>query len=56
VVVAAVELQTDEDLSHKAERDFRRKDMALKAAGIPLLRWSALNLPDEAEIRTAFTQ
>lgn len=56
VVVAAVDLQTDEDLSRKAMRNFERKEQALNAAGITLLSWSALNLPDESEIRAAFTQ
>jgi very-short-patch-repair endonuclease len=55
-VVAAVEL---DDKSHekasRVEAD-AKKDKALSAAGITLLRWKVGALPDEASIRQIFTQ
>jgi very-short-patch-repair endonuclease len=51
--VAAIEL---DDVSHEMG-DRRRADAnkshALKSAGIPLIRWSARNLPDTAAIHAA---
>jgi very-short-patch-repair endonuclease len=55
-VVAAVEL---DDKSHeRAERieADAKKEKALSAAGITLLRWKVGALPDEASIRETFTQ
>ena len=55
-VVAAIEL---DDSSHETEvrREVdRRKERALKSAGVPLVRWSVKALPDEAKIRAAFTR
>lgn len=53
-VVAAIEL---DDASHntpaRAETD-DKKNRATAAAGIPLLRWKAKSLPDEAAIQAAF--
>lgn len=52
--VAAIEL---DDSSHarasRREAD-QRKEKALKAAGVPLLRWTVTALPDENAIRRAF--
>jgi hypothetical protein len=55
-IVAVIEL---DDQSH--ERPDRRdadvrKSAALKAAGIPLVRWSVSAIPDKDEIRRAFTK
>jgi hypothetical protein len=45
-----------DDVTHEGG-DRRRADAnkthALKSAGIPLIRWSARNLPDTAAIRAA---
>ena len=52
-VIAALEL---DDASHQArgrEEVVWRKERAFKAAGVPLLRWSVRDLPDEAAIRAA---
>src|SRR6267143_6289718 len=55
-VAAVIEL---DDSSHKtqprAEAD-RRKEQALKSAGVTLIRWSVNALPDESTIRTALSQ
>lgn len=53
-IVAAIEL---DDKSHeRAERKAAddKKEKALAAAGIPLVRWQVNALPDEAAIRLAF--
>lgn len=55
-VVAAIEI---DDRSHARLRRATAddtKNRALQAAGVPLLRWQAASLPDEAAIREAFTQ
>lgn len=52
-IVAAVEL---DDATHSRENRRRadaRKDHALKSAGVPLIRWNAKSLPDEAAIFAA---
>ena len=52
-IVAAVEL---DDATHGRENRRQadaRKDHALKSAGVPLIRWSAKSLPDEAAIFAA---
>jgi hypothetical protein len=52
-VIAAIEL---DDSSHEGQRRReadRRKEKALRAAGVPLYRWSVKALPDEAAIRAA---
>jgi hypothetical protein len=54
-VVAAIEL--DDDSHSKASRQYAdfRKDKALQAAGIPLVRWRVTALPDSEAIKEAFT-
>jgi len=55
-VVAAIEL---DDSSHETQvrREVdRRKEQALKSAGVPLVRWSVKALPNEATIRAAFAR
>lgn len=55
-VVAVVEL---DDSSHeRADRQEadRRKERALKSAGIAFVRWSVKAMPDQAQIRAAFAQ
>jgi very-short-patch-repair endonuclease len=52
-IVAAVEL---DDATHTRENRRQadaRKSHALKSAGVPLIRWSAKNLPDGAAILAA---
>ncbi|HTW75456.1 MAG TPA: DUF2726 domain-containing protein [Steroidobacteraceae bacterium] len=52
-VVAAIEL---DDVTHRRRgRPWAdaRKTHALKSAGVPLIRWNARKLPDEAAIRAA---
>jgi very-short-patch-repair endonuclease len=52
-IVAAVEL---DDSSHKKtdrQKADAKKDKALQSAGIPVIRWQASSLPDEAAIRAA---
>ncbi len=55
-IVAAIEL---DDGSHKSwsrrEAD-AKKQKALESAGISLIRWQTVSLPDEAAIRAAFTK
>ena len=52
-VIAAIELDdASHDARSRAEADWR-KERAFKAAGVPLLRWSVRDLPDEAAIRAA---
>src|SRR5258708_1145357 len=55
-VVGVIEL---DDSSHqraaRAEAD-RRKEQALKSAGVVLIRWSVNALPDESTIRAALSQ
>src|SRR6267142_1189501 len=55
-VAAVIEL---DDSSHqraaRAEAD-RRKEQALKSAGVTLIRWSVNALPDESTIRAALSQ
>jgi hypothetical protein len=51
--VAAIEL---DDVTHELgdrRRTDANKSHALKSAGIPLIRWTARNLPDTAAIRAA---
>lgn len=55
-VVAVVEL---DDSSHeRADRQEadRRKERALKSAGVAFVRWSVKAMPDQAQIRAAFAQ
>jgi hypothetical protein len=55
-VVAAIEL---DDSSHNdsSRQDVDvRKGKALQSAGVPLIRWSVSELPDEAAIRAAITK
>jgi hypothetical protein len=55
-IVAAVEL---DDKSHeRADRKTAddKKEKALAAAGITLIRWQVNALPDEAAIRLAFAK
>lgn len=55
-VVAAIELD-DSSHENQVRREVdRRKEQALKSAGVPLVRWSVKALPDEAKIRAAFTR
>ena len=53
-VVAAVEL--DDGTHSKSERveADAKKDRALKAAGVPVIRWNVAALPDADTIRQAF--
>lgn len=55
-IVAAVEL--DDKTHEKAARveADAKKEKALSAAGIPLVRWNVSALPDENAIRLAFTK
>jgi len=55
-VVAAVEL--DDKTHEKASRveADAKKEKALSAAGVPLIRWKVSALPDEATIRQAFVK
>lgn len=55
-IVAAVELddKTHERAS-RIEAD-KKKEMALSAAGVALVRWSVATLPDENAIRQAFVK
>lgn len=46
-IIAVVEL---DDKTHKAEKDEAR-DQILLEAGIQTIRWKAVNLPDEEEIK-----
>lgn len=53
-IVAAIEI---DDKTHAHERRVKAddtKEKALKAGGIPLIRWRAADLPDDAAIRAAF--
>jgi len=55
-VVTVIEL---DDASHEAsERRAaeHKKDGALAAAGVPIIRWQAKSLPDIAAIRSAIDQ
>jgi hypothetical protein len=55
-VVAAIEL---DDASHD-RRDRRiadaKKELALRSAGLPLIRWTVATLPSEDEIRAAIAK
>ncbi|MBN8766221.1 MAG: DUF2726 domain-containing protein [Thiobacillus sp.] len=53
-VVAAVELDDSSHLKPARIEADAKKEKALSAAGITLLRWNVGNLPDEATIRQAF--
>jgi hypothetical protein len=53
-VVAVVELDDKTHLkAHRIDAD-SKKEKALTSAGIKLLRWNVVGLPDEAAIRKAF--
>lgn len=53
-VVAAVELDDQSHTkAHRIEAD-ARKEKALSAAGVPLVRWNVSALPDADSIRRAF--
>jgi very-short-patch-repair endonuclease len=49
-IVAAVELDDSTHAPEKRRQADARKDHALKSAGVPLIRWNAKSLPDEAAI------
>lgn len=54
-VLAVVELDdASHDKGHRRAAD-AKKDKALAAAGIRVVRWEVKSLPDEASIRAAFT-
>ncbi len=48
-IIAAIEI---DDKSHKKETDEAR-DQILMEAGIPTIRWKAVNLPNDGEIKQA---
>ena len=49
-IVAAVELDDATHTRQDRRQADARKDHALKSAGVPLIRWNAKSLPDEAAI------
>jgi very-short-patch-repair endonuclease len=53
-IVAAVELDDSTHAPENRRQADARKDHALKSAGVPLIRWNARSLPDEAAIFAAF--
>jgi hypothetical protein len=53
-VVAAIELDDSSHEGLRRKEADQRKEQALKAAGVPLHRWSVKALPDEAAIQIAF--
>jgi very-short-patch-repair endonuclease len=52
-IVAAVELDDATHTRDNRRQADARKDHALKSAGVPLIRWNAKSLPDEAAIFAA---
>lgn len=55
-VVAVVELDdSSHDRADRREAD-RRKERALKSAGVAFIRWSVSAMPNEAAIRAAFVR
>jgi very-short-patch-repair endonuclease len=52
-IVAAVELDDSTHAPENRRQADARKDHALKSAGVPLIRWSAKNLPDRVAILAA---
>jgi very-short-patch-repair endonuclease len=55
-VVAAIELDdSSHERSDRKDADLR-KERAITSAGIPLLRWSVKDLPDELAIQTAIRE
>ncbi len=55
-VVAAIELDDSSHETQSRREADRRKEQALRSAGVPFVRWSVNALPDEAKIRAAFTR
>jgi very-short-patch-repair endonuclease len=55
-VVAAIELDDSSHARYARREADERKENALRAAGVPLLRWSVSALPDEAAIRNAIAK
>jgi very-short-patch-repair endonuclease len=55
-VVAAIELDDQTHARDSRKEADSRKEKAVTAAGIQLLRWSVKALPDEAAIRQAITK
>lgn len=53
-IVAAVELDDRSHLKASRIEADAKKEKALTAAGVALLRWNVSDLPDEAAIRQAF--
>jgi hypothetical protein len=54
-VIAAVELDDSSHEESRRKEPDERKARALRAAGVPLQKWSVKALPDEAAIRAAFS-
>jgi very-short-patch-repair endonuclease len=50
-VIAAIELDDSSHNRQERQETDRRKERALKSAGITLIRWSVKSLPNEQEIR-----
>lgn len=55
-IVAAIELDDRSHLKASRIEADAKKEKALSAAGISLLRWNVSALPDEGTIRQAFTK
>lgn len=51
--VAAIELDDRTHAREARQQADARKERALAAAGVPLIRWQATALPDESTIRQA---
>ena len=54
-IVSVVELDDSTHARKSRQTADATKDRALKSADVPIIRWNVRALPDEAEIRAAFT-